>query len=108
MLGILLNLFVAGSGAEGFNDFFAEIGFPIEEIIKGAGGVFMKIFKKRLFDCFWYRRGDWYLSDAFGPLQNIVPSWSYGWSKVGAYIACAIFNRMPCKTILKIYLFLQF
>ena len=31
-------------------------------------------------------RGDQYLSDTFGPIKNIVPSRSYCWSKVSAYV----------------------
>ena len=31
-------------------------------------------------------KGVWYLSDAFGPMKNIVPSPSYCWSKVSAYV----------------------
>ena len=59
--------------------------------LKGAGGVFMKNFSEIDFLVVSYR-GDQYLSDAFGPIKNIVPSRSYYRSKVSA--RCVITLRV--------------
>ena len=57
--------------------------------IKGAGGVFMVVSD----------RGDRYLSDAFGPMKNIVPSRSFNRLPVGGQcysviVLCARFSTV--------------
>ena len=51
-------------------------------------------------------RGDRYLSDAFGPMKNIVPSRRSG--PMCNSIAHAIFNCLSWKTNFKTYILIQF
>ena len=79
--------------------------------LRGPGGLHEFFFQKSNFCLFLIEEIDIYQM-LLVLWKNIVPSRSYRWSKVRAYvcdyIARSIFNRLPWKTNFKTYLLPQF